>query len=148
MEHVAIMHKSWGFTEKIASGQKVIESRWYKRKYAPWKRIEPGERIYFKSASEPVTAQAEVEKIDYFEQLTPQTVRMILETYGEDMGIETEDIPLFYERFKERRYGILIHLKNGRGIEPFAIHKQGFGMMSSWLSVESVASLKLAKLRK
>lgn len=30
MEHVAIMRKSWGLTDKILSGQKKIESRWYK----------------------------------------------------------------------------------------------------------------------
>ena len=143
MEHVAIMRKSWGLTQKIASGQKVIESRWYRRKYAPWKRIEPGERIYFKNACEPVTVQAEVEKVEYFEQLTPQAVKMILETYGEGLGIEAEHIPLFYERLKAHTYCILIYLKNGHRIQPFAIHKQGFGMMSSWLCVESVASLKL-----
>lgn len=30
MEHVAIMKKSWGLTRKILSGEKTIESRWYR----------------------------------------------------------------------------------------------------------------------
>jgi len=33
MEHVAIMRKAWGLTDKILSGQKKIESRWYSVKY-------------------------------------------------------------------------------------------------------------------
>jgi hypothetical protein len=27
MDHIAIMQKSWGFIEKIATGQKTIEKR-------------------------------------------------------------------------------------------------------------------------
>ncbi|MDO8559127.1 MAG: hypothetical protein Q7R84_02240 [bacterium] len=40
MEHLAIMKKSWGLTEKILSGQKKIESRWYLSKRSPWDTIE------------------------------------------------------------------------------------------------------------
>lgn len=142
MEHIAIMRKSWGFIQKIATGQKVVESRWYKRKYAPWQRIEPGERIYFKNAGEPITVQAEVEKVCYFEQLTPEIVSMILDTCGKEIGIEAEHIPIFYERLKNYPYCMLIYLKNGQYIQPFSINKQGFGIMSSWLCVESVVHLK------
>jgi hypothetical protein len=49
MDHIAIMQKSWGLTEKIVTGQKAIESRWYKGKYAPWGRSFSGDTIYFKS---------------------------------------------------------------------------------------------------
>ena len=48
MEHVAIMKKSWGLTEKILTGAKKIESRWYKNKHTPWNRIKSGEIVYFK----------------------------------------------------------------------------------------------------
>jgi ASC-1-like (ASCH) protein len=66
MDHIAIMQKTWGLTEKIVTGQKTIESRWYNVKYAPWGRISPGDSIFFKNSSEPVTIQAEVEKVLYF----------------------------------------------------------------------------------
>ena len=36
MEHLAIMKKEWKLTEKIITGEKRIESRWYKDKYPPW----------------------------------------------------------------------------------------------------------------
>jgi ASC-1-like (ASCH) protein len=142
MEHVAIMRKSWGLTEKIASGDKIIESRWYKVKYAPWGHIKPGEKIYFKNSGEPVTLSAEVEKVLYFSDLTPEKVLAILEKYAKDDGIEEERIPEFFERFKHKRFCILIYLKHVQRVVPFEINKQGFGAMASWISVDDVSRLK------
>jgi hypothetical protein len=141
MEHVAIMRPDWGFIQKIVTGQKVIESRWYKRKYPPWQRIQAGERIYFKDAGGLVTAQAEVEKVLYFSDLTPETVRTMLEIYGKEDGIEAEQLPAFYQRFKDKNCCMLIYLKNAQRIQPFEIDKRGFGMMSAWLCVERVADI-------
>ena len=63
MEHIAIMKKSWGLTQKILNGQKKIESRWYSVKYRPWDRIKEGETVYFKDSGEPVKLKAEVSKV-------------------------------------------------------------------------------------
>jgi ASC-1-like (ASCH) protein len=141
MDHIAFMQKSWGLTEKIATGQKTIESRWYNVKYAPWGRISPGDSIYFKNSGEPITIQAEVEKVLYFSDLTPEKVHTILEEYSKELGLEP-DIERFFEMFKHKRYCILIYLKDAHHIQPFEINKQGFGTMSSWISVESIAKMK------
>ncbi len=87
MEHVAIMRKSWGLTEKILTGQKKIESRWYSVKYKPWNSIKKGEAVYFKDSGEPVRIKAEVSKVIQFADLTPKRVREILDEYGKDDGI-------------------------------------------------------------
>lgn len=147
MEHVAIMRKSWGFIPKIESGEKIIESRWYKVRYAPWGHIQPGEKIYFKNSGEPVTLAAEVEKVLYFSDLTPEKVLEILENYGKDDGIEQERIPEFFERFKHKRYCILIYLKNVQRVVPFEINKQGFGAMASWMCVDDVSPLTAYTVR-
>lgn len=68
MEHLAIMKKSWKLTEKILSGEKKIESRWYKSKRVPFGRISAGETVYFKDGGEPVTIKAEVEKVLQFSE--------------------------------------------------------------------------------
>ena len=49
MEHLAIMRKSWNLTNKILTGEKKIESRWYKNKYAPWDKIKETQKngIYY-----------------------------------------------------------------------------------------------------
>ena len=142
MQHIAIMQKSWGLTEKIATGQKFIESRWYKVKYPPWGKIFPGEQIYFKNTGEPVAIQAEVDRVLYFFDLTPEKVQAILAEYGKDMGIEVPGIPGFFEMFKHKKYCMLIYLKNARRIPPFKINKRGFGTMASWISVETVSQVR------
>lgn len=142
MEHIAIMNKSWGLTDKILTGQKTIESRWYRAKYAPWGQIHPEEIIYFKNSGEPATISARVDRVEYFSNLTSDKVKEILEKYGQDIGIEEERRAEFFEMFKDKRYCMLIFLKNAQQIPPFGINKHGFGAMASWLYVESVDRLK------
>lgn len=100
MEHVAIMKKSWGLTQKILSGQKKIESRWYKSKHSPWGKIGKGDIVYFKDSGDPVSIRAEVEKVISFSDLIPEKVSEILDEYGDDDGIERDKIEEFFELFK------------------------------------------------
>ena len=143
MEHIAIMRKSWGLIPKILKDQKKIESRWYKIKYAPWDKIKKEETVYFKDAGEPVTIKAEVEKVLQYSDLTPAKVKKILFKYGPNDGLGIDEIPGFYELFKEKRYCILIFLKNPRKIKPFDIDKTSFGAMSAWISVDDVDKIKI-----
>src|SRR5574341_1254246 len=142
MYHVAIMKKEWKLTHKILSGEKKLESRWYKNKAAPWDKIKPGEAIFFKDSGEPVTIKAEVEKVLQFSELTPAAVREILGKYGGAEGINVGDTDKFYELFKDKRYCMLIFLKNAQKIEPFEINKTGFGNMAAWLCVEDINSIR------
>jgi ASC-1-like (ASCH) protein len=143
MDHVAIMKKSWGLTQKILSGQKKIESRWYKSKRAPWSKIGKGDTVYFKDSGEPVSIKTEVEKVIFFSNLTSKKVKQILYEYGKDDGIENNKIKEFFELFKNKNYCLLIFLKNPEKIEPFEIDKTGFGMMSAWLSIENINKIKM-----
>lgn len=142
MDHVAIMKKSWGLLPKILSGEKMIESRWYMNKCSPWNQINPGEAIYFKDSGEPVTIRAEVKKVIQFPVLTKEKIKKILDKYGQQDGLGIEDLPRFFERFKNKRYCMLIYLKNPRKIEPFDIDKKGFGIMSAWLVIKDINMIK------
>ena len=142
MQHVAIMKKSWGLTDKILNGQKKIESRWYSIKYKPWDSIKEGETVYFKDSGEPVKTKAEIGKVMQFTDLTPSKVKEILDKYGKDDGIEEEKIPEFFERFKDKKYCMLIFLKNPTKIQPFEINKTGFGAMSAWITVDDISKIK------
>lgn len=145
MEHVAIMKKSWGLTQKILNGQKKIESRWYSVKHKPWNAIKEGETIYFKDSGEPVKLKAEVDKVVQFADLTPGRVKKILDKYGNNDGLEKEKIPEFFDRFKNKKYCMLIFLKNPQEIEPFEIDKTGFGAMSAWITTKSVSKIRCWK---
>ena len=138
MHHVAIMKKSWGLTQKILSGEKKIDSRWYTSRVAPWDRIKPGDMVYFKDSGEPVTMKAEVSKVLQFSDLTPEKVKSILDEYGKDDGINHEDIPKYFEMYRDKNYCILIFLKNPHLVRPFHINKKGFGVMSAWITIEDI----------
>lgn len=141
MEHMAIMKKSWKLAQKILSGQKKIESRWYKSRRAPWDRIHTGETVYFKDSGEPVTISAKVEKVLQFADLTPEKVKDILEKYEKEIRIK--NTAEAFERYKNKKYCLLIFLKNPRKVEPFRISKKGFGMMCAWISVPKMDDIKI-----
>jgi len=137
------MRKSWGLTEKILTGEKNIESRWYLTRRSPWDKIRKGDVVYFKNSGELVAIKAEVKKVLQFSNLTQAKVKEILKKYGKDDGIEKEKIKEFFERFKTKRYCILVFLKNALHIKPFSINKKGFGAMNSWITVGSLAQIKI-----
>ena len=142
MDHIAIMKKSWGLTRKILSGEKKIESRWYKSKHSPWGKIEKGDTVYFKDSGEPVSIKAEVEKVISFSNLSPRKIKQILDEYGQDDGIEKDKMLEFFELFKNKKYCLLIFLKNPEKIKPFEINKTGFGNMAAWIAVDNIEKIK------
>ncbi|MDI6722259.1 MAG: ASCH domain-containing protein [Candidatus Aenigmarchaeota archaeon] len=140
MHHVAIMRKSWKLTQKILSGEKKIESRWYNTKYPPWDRIKKGDIVYFKDSGEPVKLKAGVEKALQFSDLNEKKIKDLLELYARYDGIEDRKNE-FFHLFRNKKYCILIFLKNPQVIEPFEISKKGFGTMASWICIEDIEKI-------
>jgi ASC-1-like (ASCH) protein len=142
MEHLAIMRKSWGLTDKILAGEKTVESRWYKFKRDPWDKIRPGDVMYFKDSGEPVTIKARVTRVLQFENLTSTKTKKILEKYGEpDLGIG-EMIPEIEKYISNKNYCVLIFFEDVKRIRPFNIDKTGFGTMSAWISIDDINKIK------
>lgn len=138
------MRKSWGLTRKILTGEKTIESRWYKNRYKPWGKIETGDDIYFKDSGDPVTIKATVSKVLQLEGLTPTKVRKLLSKYAQadGLGVGKEEINKYFQMFKNKKYCLIIFLKEPKKVKPFNIDKTGFGAMASWLTGESINRLK------
>jgi len=105
-------------------------------------KIKSGEIVYFKDSGEPVTIKTAVEKVIQFSDLTPEKVKEILYQYGQADGLGIDKIPEFFEMFKNKKYCMLIFLKNPQKIEPFEIDKSGFGAMSAWISVSDINRIK------
>ena len=142
MEHLAIMKKSWNLTQKILSGEKTIESRWYKNKMPPFDKINIGDTVYFKDSGGPVKIKAVVSDVRQFSDLTPEKVHKILEEYGGSDGIEKQRISYFFETFKNKKYCVLIFLKDPVAIRPFRINKKGYGLMSAWICINKIDDIK------
>ena len=143
MNHLAIMRKSWGLLPKILTGEKVIESRWYKNKYAPYDKIKEGDVVYFKNSGEPVSVKAGVSNVLQFSNLKPEKVKEILDKYGTLDGIGEDEINKYYQMFENKNYCLLVFLKEPESITPFEISKKGFGAMSAWITIEDINSLKI-----
>ena len=136
------MKKSWGLTKKILTGQKRIESRWYSTRYPPFDRIKKGDVVYFKDSGEPVTIKAEVSGVIQFSGLTSQKVKAILEKYGTHDGIEKNELGKYYRMFRNKKHCILIFLEKPVSVKPFKVDKKGYGMMSSWISIENIDDIR------
>ncbi|MFA5934230.1 MAG: ASCH domain-containing protein [Candidatus Paceibacterota bacterium] len=136
------MKKSWGLTDKILTGEKKIESRWYASNRSPWDRVEVGDTVYFKNSGEPITLKSGVEKVFQFSDLTPKKVQEILKVYGADDGITKRRMKDFFNLFKDKKYCILIFLEKPLKIKPFEINKAGFGAMSAWVTVDNISKIK------
>ena len=143
--HIAIMRKSWGLTQKILSGEKTIESRWYMNRYKPWSDIKQGDIVYFKDSGDPVKIRATVNRVIQFEGLTPQKVKEILNQYAkaDGLGVNKKDINSYFELFKNKKYCLLIFLKDPEEVKPFEIDKSGFGSMAAWITVDNLDRIKV-----
>lgn len=143
VDHIAILRSTWKLIPKILSGKKSIESRWYKAKVAPWNRILAGDIVYFKDAGKPVSAKAEVEKVLQFEDYSERELQEIIKKYG-GVGkinfVNTAD--MVFEWAKQKRYCILIFLKNPMAVEPFEIDKTRYGNACAWMCVEDITKVK------
>lgn len=142
MDHIAIMKKSWGLLPKILTGEKTIESRWYKNRYSPWDKIRKGDTVYFKNSGELVTIKTSVSDVLQFSSLNPNKVKEILNRCGIKDGLGIDELDKYYEMFKDKQYCLLIFLDNPQKIQPFDIDKSGFGAMAAWISIGDINTIK------
>ncbi len=142
MDHIAIMRKSWGLTQKILTGEKTLEERWYKTKRVPWNKIKPGDNIYFKDSGQKVSVKAKIAKVLQFENLTLEKSEEIVKKYVRaDLGSQ-EITPAIKEYVSNKNYCVIVFFDNVEKIEPFEIDKAGFGAMSAWICVDDVNIIK------
>ncbi len=139
MEHIAILNKKLKLLEKILSGKKIIESRWYKSKKTPYKNIQEGDIVYFKESGEPVSVKTFVKKVLFFDNLNEDKIKKILHVYGKGIGVDESDV----QNVIDKKYCTLIFLKDVKKINPFSINKKGYGLMSAWISVDNINKIKI-----
>ena len=143
MDHLAILTKKSKNLTKILLGEKTIESRWYKSKTVPWGNIKAGEIIYFKESGNPVRAKAQIAEVMQF--FLPQTnIPDLLEKYAQEICFSNPR-PELIQWCSQRKYCILIRLKNVELIEPFEINKKGFGLMAAWITLDKIEKIKVRK---
>jgi ASC-1-like (ASCH) protein len=143
MDHLAILQSSSGLLEKILTGQRKIESRWYHSRIAPWNRIKKGDVIYFKYSCKAVEARANVKEVLQFSNLTSLKVTDLWHKYSKEIGIDTQqEVDGCIQSTENKKYCILAFIENVQKIKPFAIDKHGYGNACAWITVDSISKIK------
>jgi len=141
MDHVAIMNKSWQLIEKIISGEKTIESRWYQTKRTPWAKIFKGDTIYFKNSGKMIIAKASVSEVKQFEISNVLEAQKLINKYGSEICLVNINVKS-WDRIP--KYCVLIRLDDPKLIkEPFQINKKGFGSATAWITVNDISQIKI-----
>ena len=125
---------------KIISGEKTIESRWYKTKCEAFGRVNAGDTVYFKNSGEPVSLKTGVVRGLEFSDLNQKKIKNILKKFGEDIGMSRSNP---FSKVRNKKYCILVFLKNPQKIKPFNINKKGFGFARAWLSVKNIEAIRI-----
>lgn len=134
------MNSSWKLIPKILSGEKTIESRWYQTRRAPWKKIQSGDRVFFKDAGKPVTANTVVSRVECIELSTKQDIEHIIATHGNHICLVNTDVASWG---KNPKYCILIWLKKPEAVTPFLITKKGFGAGVAWITIKNIDDIRV-----
>ncbi len=79
-QHIAILQRQ--YLDLILSGIKTVESRLTGNALAPYNKIQPGQRIYFKQSAGPFRATAIADTIDFYDNLTPAKLRKLYDQYN------------------------------------------------------------------
>ncbi len=137
------MNKKMGLIDKVLDGRKTIESRWYKNRTAPWGKIKKGDTIYFKDSGGPIRARAEVKKVKFFENITINIAKEIVNKWGGTGLIDIQNKKV-EEWVKGKNYCILIWLTKTRKVEKFEINKNGFGIGAAWITADDIKSLSVS----
>jgi hypothetical protein len=152
VDHIAILRKAKiskadNLLGDILAGTKTIESRWYVNKVSPWNRVGVGDYIYLKESGCPVSAVTQVAKVLQYENLTNEIVHKIIRDFGKQIspGTPEQELLAWSKTQRNKRYCILIFLKNVKRLVPFDINKKGFGISSAWLCVGDINKVKKSK---
>lgn len=141
MHHIAIMNPELKFIDKILTGEKTIETRWYKNRITPWHKISSGDEVYFKNSGLDVTAKAKVDKVIFIDLLTPEAVHELVNEYFVEIGLNNEIKDQFIKKHLDKNYAILIWLKDPKKLKPFKISKVGYGNAAAWLTLPRIETL-------
>lgn len=79
--HLMIVHPR--YIAPLLSGTKSLESRLGQDRRAPFGKVSPGDIVYIKPTGQRVVAKAIVARVDEFENLTPDDIVHLRETYDD-----------------------------------------------------------------
>lgn len=111
----------------MLEGKKTIESRFSKRKIAPYYQIKKEDIVLIKKSSGPVIGYFTIKDILFFD-LGETSIEEIKRKYQKELCVSNE----FWEEKQNSNYATLIFIDKIICFEPVSIHKKG---MQSWIVI-------------
>jgi len=125
--HIAILKKP--YLDLILNGSKRIECRLTKIPCPPFGCIGPDEAILLKQSGGPVRGRCRVDRVLFFENLTPETLQeKVIQQYNHQI-IAADD---FWLTRRHSRFCTLVWLKEIETIAPYRIKGRG---LRAWITI-------------
>jgi len=132
--HLVILKRP--YLDAILTGRKTIESRFMRTSRAPFGKISPGDKLFFKITSGPVCATGRVQKVMSFDNLTPKRLQQIRRTYNDRIIAPDR----YWDEKRHCKKGVLIWLDRVKPIEPVRINKKDW---RAWVVLTSQSNFGL-----
>ena len=136
--HLVILKKP--YLEKILDGRKKVELRLTKTKHHGFGRVFAGDKLFLKESSGPVCATAIVDKVENFENLTPEKILELKQQYNHLIGGGNE----YWKSKMDSKFAFLVWLKDVKAIEPVKINKKDW---RAWVVLSERENFGLFKFK-
>lgn len=115
--------------EKIRTGKKRVESRFYRTERPPFGRIQVGDRLHFRAVGGGYAAAAKITRVREFRGLTPLRLSRIRAEFGDQIGATRA----YWIKKRQSQVGVLIWFR----LDPMLAHPPAparqFG--TAWLTM-------------
>ncbi|GJQ61272.1 MAG: hypothetical protein SCALA702_03250 [Melioribacteraceae bacterium] len=141
-DHVVYLDASTKEYDKIVDGVKTAILRGAMGRKMPYGRVFPDDELFFilNNGEGLVTAKAKVKSVFNSPKLSQEESIQILEENSVKLNLE----PKQFNRFKGKRYLVVVEITNPEILTPFSIDKSKFGNMDDWLPVGNIETVKVA----
>ena len=135
--HLAILSPGW--IELILSGDKTIESRFSKRRCAPFGKVDAGDVVFMKESGGLVKGAFRVAKVDTIEKLTYE-LRIAIDACFREQIFGTPYFTEHWDQWKASKYATLLHIAEPVAFaEPFVFPKRD---RRTWVVLDGISDVK------
>ena len=141
MEHVVYLDTQSAEMENLLIGKKTMIVRGAAGRKLPYGRVNPGDILYFlnNDGKGLVQARAKVCQVLNSEPLTSEASQKLLADHQDALQLTEKQ----QQRWRGKRYLVLITVGAIQELEPFQIDRSGYGNMDDWLPVGDIHSVKI-----
>lgn len=141
MEHIVYLDSVAGEYEKLKSGEKSMIIRGAAGRKIPYGRVFEGDTLFFirNNGEGFISGKCKVNDVYNSSRLSPEENISLLESYKDKLCLAEKQ----KDRWKGKRYLVLVSVVEFEETEPFRIDKSAFRSMDDWLPVGAIDKYRI-----